>query len=109
MILYRRLHLSFCPGTLANLQIPLAPSLIHRDEILSRQKKVHCGAEQALLFLARLVPVRKIKGALAQRDARRLPWSVTLNPFDLAQPANAPAIALEGSKEWPHINKKCYQ
>jgi hypothetical protein len=43
---------------LANFQVPLAPSLIHRDEIFARQQKLHHGMQQTLLFLSALIQVR---------------------------------------------------
>ena len=99
MIFCSRSDLCFSPRTLADFQVPVTPSLVHGDEIFTRQEKIHDRIKQTLLFPSFLVPVGEIKGAFAPQDPRDLPGPIIFDRFYFSMSANAPAIALERTDE----------
>src|ERR1051325_11438443 len=96
--------LGFGPGPLANFQVPLAPSLIHCDEIFARQQKLHDGMQETFLFLSTLIPVREIEGAFVPQNAQRLSGAVEFEWLHLTKAAETPAITLQRTNQRSDIN-----
>src|SRR5690349_25025524 len=90
------------PRPLANFQVPLAPSLIHRNEIFARQQKLHDGMQKTFLFLSTLIPVREIEGAFVPQNAQRLPGAVEFEWLHLTKAAEIgrASCRAEGSSGW---------
>src|SRR5258708_14705166 len=69
-------YIGAAPQAARNLEVPVAPALVEHDEVFLRREKRHEAAEQELLLVAALTPLREKAGALAPIDARLLPGGV---------------------------------
>src|SRR5256884_9705552 len=93
------------PGTAVDLEIPVAPSLVHQDQVLAGGDALPEPVQDRLLLEAVLAPERQRERALAPRQ-RQHARSASPHRLRGGKTADPPAISFDATEQRAQIRQQ---
>src|SRR6202158_5379480 len=93
------------PDAAVHLEVPLAPALVHQDEVLARGEDLHHAVEDRLLLERGLGPERGREGALPPRPGQGLDRTLGHRGLRRGETADPPLVALERAQERAEVGQ----